>query len=138
MFSTYLSNQMGQGPTPTPTPGLDSQAGLWGNKTRTFSGLWPSLARPGLGKLHCPHLPLTSEVVGGPSASRGHVGKGCTSWLPLLMAGFLGLHLRNCLGMASSLPSEQQPGVWLSGLGHLLVLQRPNTYECGLVTLPSE
>lgn len=63
------------------------------------------------------------------------MGKGCTSWLPLLMAGFLGLYLS---GTASSLPSEQHPGVWLSGLGHLLVLQRPGAYKCGSVTLPSE
>lgn len=41
----------------------------------------------------------------------GAHGKGCTSWLPLLVAGFLDLHLRNCFGTASSLSSEQQPGV---------------------------
>lgn len=69
----------------------------------------------------------------------GTHGKGCTSWLPLLGAGFLDLHLRNCFGTASSLSSEQQPGVRCQVLAtcwHCIL--KPNAQERGLVTSPTE
>ena len=55
----------------------------------------------------------------------------------LLMAGVLGLPLRNCFGAASSLSSEKQPGVQGAGLGHLLVLHmevRPLQMRTGATT----
>lgn len=47
---------------------------------------WPPWRGQGWGGCTVPICPRL-EVVGSPSAGRGHMGKGCTSWLPLLMAG---------------------------------------------------
>lgn len=52
----------------------------------------------------------------------GHTGKGFTSWILLLMAGFPGLHLRKCFETTSSLSSEQQSDVQVSSPRHLLML----------------
>lgn len=64
----------------------------------------------------CPRPPRRRQVL---LLEWGHTGKGFTSWLLLLMAGLLGLHLRKCFETTSSLSSEQQPDVQVSSLSHL-------------------